>query len=61
MRVSGTCSKFHVSKHRLKHNSAFWQNPIYPKDQNMEKSPSVSTIYYGTLRDVTKTAVATSK
>ena len=37
MRTNGWCNNFHAPKHRLKRYSAFGQNPIFLKDQNMKK------------------------
>ena len=37
MRNNGKCNNSHALKHRLKQYSAFRQNPIFLKDQNMKK------------------------
>ena len=37
MRTNGKCNYTHTPLHRLKRYSAFCQNPIFSKDQNMKK------------------------
>ena len=36
MRINGKCNNSQDPSHRLKGYSAFRQNPVFPKDQNMK-------------------------